>query len=141
MIISEVLPVIDNRITNQWMRCLETFIGSDGNKFAINLEQSIEEDIIKMLQELDIKASVKPDRYSLPVHGSVTSKSSFSSYIPDIYDSSEVKRNFLKIILNKGCRKVRFYVYIYTNELEGEKGFRAMLGKKFIIEIRYYLHD
>lgn len=107
-----------DRITPQWMNILNTFIGEDGNNWAINKEQAIEGSVIKMLWELGITASVKSDRYSLPPHGVVKSTRGFNSYIPDIYDSSMVKRELLKVILNADCIKIRFYVYIHTTEIE-----------------------
>jgi hypothetical protein len=139
--IAEMPDVKEERITPMWMKSLETFIGSDGNKFAINLEKSIEKNIISMLDELGIQASVKTDRYSLPIHGIVSSSSGPDSYIPAIYDSSMVKRQFLKVLLNEDCRKVRFYVYVHTSEPEDNTVFPAFFLKRFLIEIRYYLHD
>lgn len=137
---AEILPVNKERLTPHWMRILQAFIGTDGNKFAIHLEKSIEKNIIEMLRELDIQASVKSDRYSLPIHGVVTSSSIYSSHVADIFSSSYVKRQFLKILLNEGCRKVRFYVYVYTTEIKSN-GLESMLSNEFKIEIRYYLHD
>lgn len=137
---AEVLPVSKDRLNPYWIGILQAFIGNDGNKFAINLEKSIEKNIIEILIGLDIQASVKSDRYSLPIHGVVTSSSIYSSHIIDIFSSSYVKRQFLKILLNEGCRKVRFYVYVYTTEIKNN-GLESMLSNEFKIEIRYYLHD
>jgi len=139
--IAEMPDIKEERITPMWMKYLETFIGSDGNKFAINLEKSIEKNIISMLTELGIQASVKSDKYSLPVHGCVTSSSGQDSYVNAIFDSTIVKRQFVKTLLNEGCRKVRFYAYVHTSEPEEKNGIQAFLMKRFIIEIRYYLHD
>lgn len=138
---SEIIDIKEERFTPQWKRKLDAFIGMDFNDWAIAKEKAIEENVINMLQELNIQASVKSDRYSLPAHGYVKSSAGDSSFINDIYDSSDVKRKLLKVILNDDCRKVRFYVYIYTTEDENATGFIAMFKKKFIIEIRYYLHD
>ena len=138
---AKLMEIKEERMTPKWMYYMETFIGSDGNKFAINLEKSIEKNIIKMLSELNIQASVKSDRYSLPVHGHVMSQSAKSSYIPDIYDSASIKRQFLKVLLNEDCRKVRFYVYIHSTEPENATGLLAFFGLRFNMEIRYYLHD
>jgi hypothetical protein len=131
----------EERITPQWMNTLGVFIGEDGNAWAIKKEQAIEENIINMLRELGIQASVKSDRYSLPPHGVVKSSNGFDSYVPAIYDSSNVKRKLLKVILNEDCRKIRFYVYIHTTEVEKGQGFKTFFGRKLHIEIRYYLHD
>lgn len=136
----ELEEIKEERFTPMWKN-LETFIGPDGNSWAVKKEKAIEENVIKMLEELGIRASVKSDRYSLPTHGYVASSSGQDSYIPAIYDSSRVKRQFLKVLLNEDCRKVRFYVYIHTTEPEEKTGFPAFFLKKFIIEIRYYLHD
>lgn len=131
----------ENRITEGWMNMLRPFIGEDGNAWAINKEQTIEEEIIKLLDEIGIQASVKTDKHSLPVTGVVSSANGYDSYIPYIFSRTSVKRKLLKEILNADCRKIRFYVYIYTTEFEGAKnGFAAMLGRKFHIEVRYYLH-
>lgn len=138
---ANVMEVADVRLTPQWMRKLSTFIGDDGNEFALKKEQAIEKKIIELLEGLDIHASVKTDRYSLPVHGSVMTSNGDSSYVPDIYDSTAAIRKFLKVLLDEDCRKVRFYVYIYTTELENATGFKALFGKRFNIEIRYYLHN
>ena len=138
---AKVLEVDEVRMTPSWMHSLGAFIGEDGNAWAIAKEKAIEENIIKLLSELDIHASVKSDRYSLPVHGSVASNSGFSSYVSDIYDSSSVKRQLLKEILNVGARKIRFYVYIHTDEDAEATGFRAMFSKRFIISVRYYILD
>jgi hypothetical protein len=138
---AEVLPVNDVRITPQWMYYIETFIGSDGNKFATHQEKSIEKSIIKILDEIGIHASVKSDRYSLPVHGSVISSVGQSSYINDIFESKNVKRKFIKTILDSGCKKVRFYVYVYTTEVDSKSDMYSMFLKKYNIEIRYFIHN
>jgi len=134
------MEIKEERFTPQWSE-FKTFFGDDLNAWAIAKEKAIEENVIKMLEELNIHASVKSDRYSLPAHGYVLSKAGKSSYVPDVYNSASVKRKLLKVLLEEDCRKVRFYVYIYTTEVEGATGFQALFSKKFIIEIRYYLHD
>lgn len=132
--------IAENRISKNWMARMSLFIGNDGNAWAIKKEKAIEAQLTELLGQIGIRATVKSDRYSLPATGSVMSSNSFDSYIPAIYSADNVSRKFIKEILNADCQKVRFYVYIHTEDYTGKNILKRMSVGTFNIEIRYYLH-
>ncbi len=83
----------------------------DYEKFVINIEKSIEKDLIKILKNLNIKASVKTDRYSLPIKYQIKTTQYGESYLNAAFETEKLYRNIVKDLLNKDVYKIRFYIF------------------------------
>jgi hypothetical protein len=96
-------------------------------KQMCNLEKSIEEKVIKMLDMIGTHASVKTDRYSLPYKHQIKHTRQASSYLNDAFDTRHFIREIAEEVLKYEITKLRFYVFA---EMEG-----GMFGK-----MNYYLN-
>jgi len=133
------IDIKENRLSKDWGNLLAAFIGENHNDWVIAKEKGIEKAIIELLSHIGIRAIVKTDRYSLPYTHSVSVSNGQSSYIPDIYDTTMLRRKLLKEVIDMNTNKIRFYVYIHTTDGIGE-GFKNIFTRKFNIEIRFYPH-
>jgi hypothetical protein len=100
-------------------------------KQMCNLEKSIEEKVIKMLDMIGTRASVKTDRYSLPYKHQIKHTRSASSYLNDVFDTRQFIREIVEEVLKYEITKLRFYVFA---EMEG-----GMFGKMNYY-FNYYPH-
>ena len=106
-------------------------------KKIIEFEKGCEESIIKTLSKLDVNATVKTDRYSLPFKEEIVVTLNGESYLNGPYEFFRVARKVVKEILNRNIYKMRFYIYI--NLLPGEGVFGGF--GKVEYRFRYYPHD
>jgi coenzyme F420-reducing hydrogenase alpha subunit len=100
-------------------------------KQMCNLEKSIEEKVIKMLDMINTHASVKTDRYSLPYKQQIKHTRNASSYLNDAFDTRQFIREIASEVLKYEITKLRFYVFA---EMEG-----GMFGKMNYY-FNYYPH-
>ena len=77
----------------------------------INLEKKIEKDMIGVLSKMEINASVKTDRYSLPHQFQIKTTQQGESYLNGAFESYKLYRAVLKEIVNQDLYKIRFYIF------------------------------
>ena len=77
----------------------------------INLEKKIEKDMIGVLSKMEINASVKSDRYSLPHQFQIKTTQQGESYLNGAFESYKLYRAVLKEIVNQDLYKIRFYIF------------------------------
>lgn len=99
----------------------------------VAFEKKCEQSLIETLSRVNINASVKTDRYSLPYQKEVSVTLNGESYMNGPYEFFKVARNIVKVLLNEDPYKIRFYLFI--NLEEGHFGFG-----KVIYKFRYYVH-
>lgn len=99
----------------------------------VKFEKKCEESIIDTFARLDIHATVKADRYSLPYQKEVVVKLGGESYLNGPYEFFRVAKKVVKDVLNEDCSKIRFYFYI---NVVPSKLFFDDVEYKF----RYYIH-
>lgn len=100
-------------------------------KQMCNLEKSIEEKVIKMLDMISTHATVKTDRYSLPYKHQIKHTKHATSYLNDAFDTRQFIREIAEEVLKYEITKLRFYVFA---EMEG-----GMFGKMNYY-FNYYPH-
>ena len=98
-------------------------------KFEINCEKSL----IETLGRLDINATVKTDRYSLPYQKEIKVELFGESYMNGPYEFYRVVRKIVKELLNENIYKIRFYILVDVDT-------NAALMGKVIYKFRYYVH-
>jgi hypothetical protein len=103
------IPSVSNRLTF-YMEDMEGNV-REYEESMINLEKRIEKALIEMFRELDIQASVKTDRYSLPYTDQVLHTGYGESYLNAAFLSAPFKRKIVKELLEKNLFKIRFYVF------------------------------
>jgi hypothetical protein len=96
-------------------------------------EKKCEESLINTLGRLDVHATVKSDRYSLPYQKEVIVQLGGESYMNGPYEFYRVARKFVKELLNENVYKIRFYILV---DVDTEFG---MMGK-VVYKFRYYIH-
>lgn len=99
-----------------------------------DIEVEAEKELVHTLSTIGISGSVKTDRKSLPVHKAIVRKKYFTSYGNSILNTTVLKRDFLRELLDTGQFKVRFYVDIELLK-NGEGKIYA-----FLYTINYYEH-
>lgn len=80
-------------------------------KFMKDIECSIEKRLITFLRDMDVKASVKSDRYSLPIKYQIKTTQYGESYLNSAFESSKLFREIAKEVTSKGIWQLRFYVF------------------------------
>ena len=82
----------------------------------VGLETQIEKQLIEMFWKMGIQASVKTNKYSLPIHmyAKHIQKGSWNSRHID--ESPLFYREIFKEILSLKCSKIRFYVFIEVKD-------------------------
>jgi hypothetical protein len=77
----------------------------------IKLEKKIEKDMIGVLSKMGINASVKTDRYSLPVKDQIKTTQYGESYLNAAFESHKLYRKVLSKMVELNVYKVRFYIF------------------------------
>jgi hypothetical protein len=103
-------------------------------KKIIAFEQECEKSIIETLAKVDINATVKQDRYSLPFQKEVEVILYGESYLNGPYEFHRVARKIVRELLKQDLYKIRFYFFI--NLENSHLGF-GRINYKF----RYYIHE
>lgn len=115
----------------------------DLDNFFEKIEKQLEDHLIKLFEEIDITASVKTDKYSLPHQGEVVVKLHRESYIPAMYEFTRICRPIVKKMLEENAYKIRFYIHAETydnNVAVGPLKVTGIFGVGFKYSFRYYLH-
>lgn len=113
----------------------------------LHKETLIEEKLIDLLWELDVDASVKTDKKSLPYKDTFETILRRTKPFSDSLHFREVYREFIHHILNKGYRKIRFYCELIQMDpqmdiwvIEG-KSHQVTLKPNYKCFIKYYIHS
>ena len=69
-----------------------------------------------MFEKLNIQASVKSDRYSLPYHKEIEHTNYGESYLNGAYEPERFFRKVVKQLLDENVYKIRFYVLMEVAE-------------------------
>jgi len=75
-----------------------------------DFELRLEKHLIDLLRDLNIHASVKTDRYSLPYTKEIIASAKVASYINDAFFHHNILKPAVKEILANGVNKLRFYI-------------------------------
>ena len=113
---------------------------SNLEEYLDNLETRLENELIELLAPLEIHASIKTNKKSLPYQKEIIFRKRSESYVNGMFEYQRMFRMIAKELLENDCRKIRFYVFI---EPYGEdvSGFEAFIGGQGIeYRFRYYQH-
>lgn len=80
-------------------------------KWMVNREHSIEKWLLDTFDHLGINASVKTDRYSLPIMYQIKVTQYGESYLNGAFETFGIFRKVLKTVLADDVHKLRFYVF------------------------------
>ena len=79
--------------------------------FIKNIETSIEKRLIIFLNEMGINASVKSERYSLPIKYQIKTTQYGESYLNGAFETYKLFREVAKHVSTNDIQKLRFYVF------------------------------
>jgi len=100
-------------------------------------EIRIEKSLIETLSKVNVKSSVKADRFSLPFQKEIKISLKGESYMNGPYEIFRVARPIVKEILDKDIFKLRFYMFVEILEKETE----SLLDLGSVnYYFRYYIH-
>ena len=108
----------------------------------LHKETIIEKELIQLLWSLDIDASVKTDKKSLPYKETFKTILYRTKSYSDSFYWKKIYREFVKEILNKGYRKIRFYCELIptTNTNPSDNSLVIIDKPNYICYIKYYIH-
>lgn len=99
------------------------------DKYFMLYERTLEKNLIAILNQINIQASVKSDPYSLPFNKEILIPISYIGFKK--LNQSELFRGILKQLLNEDVKKIRCYFYI------GDPDSLVPKPAKFIFYFRY----
>jgi hypothetical protein len=111
------IPSLNNRLLfffdmrDKKSNITEENYADEYEKFMIERELSMEKWLLKTFSHLGINASVKSDRYSLPIKYQVKVTQYGESYLNGAFETYKLFREALKPVLNDNVWKLRFYVF------------------------------
>ena len=129
-----------------------SFFKESVDAYLDDFELRLEKHLIDLLRDLDIKASVKTDRCSLPHTKEVTARAIVASYINDAFFHYNILKPAVKELLANNVKKLRFYITtdIAEEDLtfntsglpEGVFKTNSFIVKEYAIvyRFRYYAH-
>jgi hypothetical protein len=103
-------------------------------------ETLIEENLINLLWELGIYSSVKTNKKSLPYKETFEITLLRNKPFSNSFNFKKVYREFIKEVLNKGYRKIRFYCELIPSPQNKNHSFSSINKPNYICYIRYYIH-
>ncbi len=108
----------------------------------LHKETIIEKELIQLLWSLDIDASVKTDKKSLPYKETFKTILCRTKPYSDSFYWKKIYREVVKEILNKGYRKIRFYCELTptTNYTYTDNSLVIINKPNYICYIKYYIH-
>ena len=106
------------------------------NEKIVAFEKKCEQSLIETLGRVNVQASVKTDRCSLPYKEEIVVVLNGESYMNGAFEFHRVARKIVKEVLEKNLYKLRFYMYI---NIEEGKGLFESFGK-VEYRFRYYPH-
>lgn len=80
-------------------------------KWMVKRELSIEKWLLDTFSHLGINATVKSDRYSLPIMYQIKATQNGESYLNGAFETYQIFRKVLKTVLSEDIYKLRFYVF------------------------------
>ena len=80
-------------------------------KNMVNIEKSMEKELLKIFRNVRIQSSVKSDRYSLPIKYQVKVSQLGDSYLNSAFNPEKLYREVVKTLLCDDVYKLRFYVF------------------------------
>jgi len=80
-------------------------------KWMVKRELGIEKWLLDTFSHLGINATVKSDRYSLPIMYQIKATQKGESYLNGAFETYQIFRKVLKTVLSEGVHKIRFYVF------------------------------
>ena len=107
-------------------------------KYLENIENDIEIELIDFLRKIQIVASKKIDKYSLPYREEIIIKLPVESYLNGCFERDRIFRPILKELLAKDVFKIRFYLHVETY-CNSTKLANFDAGIKY--SFRYFIHD
>jgi len=112
------------------------FIGDKSlNEFINDILLYKEQEIIELLYKLDIRASIKSIKNSLPYQNKISITKYFNSFVNDIFYIQELYRKLLKDLLDKNIHKIRFYLEITLHSAKEDNYYDGVT-----YTIYYYMH-
>ena len=123
-------------ITKAAQDFLSPFNG-DLKVYLPKLEEQMENLLIEYFKKVQITATKKTDKYSLPYQHEIIKKLMIESYVPACFEFDRILRPIVKELLAKDVYKIRFYLHIETYERE-IKSFQPWGGIKY--SFRYFIH-
>ncbi len=129
-------------ISEDLQRYLNVFCG-DLDVYFGTLESKWEAELIELFSKLNITASVKTDKYSLPHQGEVIVTLMKESYINGMFERHRIFRPIIQEMLNKDAFKIRFYFHIetYSSPTKPRTMFEALSwGGGIKYSFRYFIH-
>ncbi len=127
---------MERLITKAAQDFLSPFNG-DLNEYLVKIETKMEEELIKYLEKVQITATKKSDKYSLPFQHEIIKKLMIESYVPACFEFHRILRPIVKELLEKNVFKIRFYLHVETYDRE-PKSFQPWGGIKY--SFRYFIH-
>ena len=119
-------------------RCLSFIVKGDANEMLDKFEEEIQQELIRTLHNIGIRAMVKTDKFSLPYTQEKIVVVPFVSFLNAVFDYSKVFRPIVKELMDLNLAKIRFY--IWTDLVEHGDGKRPRdNGLKYYF--RYCVHD
>ena len=110
----------------------------------LHKETIIEKKLIQLLWSLDVDASVKTDKKSLPYKETFKTILYRTKPYSDSFYWKKIYREFVKEILNKRYRKIRFYCELIptTNSITTTTDDPLVIIDKpnYKCSIKYYIH-
>jgi hypothetical protein len=110
----------------------------------------LEKHFVDFLRDIDIYATVKTNRYSLPYTKEIAANAIVASYINDAFFHHTILRPAVKELLANDIRKIRFYITTDISEnnikysgLPVDFNMESFTVKQYsiIYKFRYYPHS
>lgn len=126
-------------MSDNFMRRTKAFYPDIHNTFD-RKEFEMEDELIDLLEKINIAATKKSDKRSLPYNNVIISKNMLESDVSAMFDCRNIYRRIVSELLEKGLYKVRFYVHIenYDDDSNVMTRVFGISGIKYCF--RYYTH-
>ena len=102
-------------------------------------ETKLETDLILFLQKMNIYASTKSDRYSLPIEYEIVQSNQGVSFLNETFSTFDFYRQIAKALINAEIYKIRFYTFIEIKD-NGRSQKNSHRNRRVNYYFRYYVH-
>jgi hypothetical protein len=130
---SILYTILIPEIINGWGNDIKSYIKAI-TKFEIECEKSL----IDLFKQIEIQASVKRDRYSLPYKNEVIGEIEGSVYVNHAFNLDNIARVFVKELLEKNVTKIRFYLTV--DVITEDEAVGKRYNGKVVYKFRYMVH-
>ena len=117
---------------------LSPFIKNDLELYLDGFESHMEKKLTATLRNVDIQATVKRDKFSLPYEHERIVKLPLESFMNAVFDYRRVFRPVVKELLDKNVYRIRFYLW---TDLFEDTDTRPRIHAGIRYHFRYYVHD